>query len=170
MIELDERRRRYPSIQRLLPTRLGNRIRAAEDEPKGRYGLDAVLTWGYLWLLLPETARAELVAARSALDRAVAGIIWSALFILFLFWTPSAIPVSVLSVLLITLIWLPAQADRYAALILTTFDLYRFDLYKAARWPLPATPDDELRTGPLPRDHPRTIAQALDDATAHRQR
>ncbi len=148
-VELDERRRRCPSIERLLPTRLGNRIRAAEDAPNERYGLDAVLTWGHLWLLLPETTRAELVAARSALDRAVAGVIWSALFILFSFWTLWAIPVGVLGILLITLFWLPAQADRYAALILAAFDMYRFELYKAAHWPLPATPDDELRTGPL---------------------
>ena len=35
----------YPDEKRLLPTRLGNILRAAEDSAGGRYGLDTVAVW-----------------------------------------------------------------------------------------------------------------------------
>ncbi|WP_327000091.1 hypothetical protein OHA72_33795 [Dactylosporangium sp. NBC_01737] len=148
MVRLDELRRRRPPVDRLLPTRLGNRMLAAEDAPRVRYGLDAVVVWGHLWLVLPEATRTELTAARTAVNRAVAGVIWSALFPLFACWTLWAVPVGIAAVLLIERLWLPVLVDRYAVLVQAAFDLHRFALYRAARWKLPAGPAEELDRGP----------------------
>ena len=41
----------------------------------------------------------------------------------------------------------PSRAAAFAALVETTFDLYRQDLYGQLRWPLPMTPHDRARPG-----------------------
>jgi hypothetical protein len=46
-------RTRFPSQDRLLPTALGNVLRAAEDRHGRRYGLDSVVVWPRLFPLLP---------------------------------------------------------------------------------------------------------------------
>ncbi|GGN83889.1 hypothetical protein GCM10010112_62690 [Actinoplanes lobatus] len=57
----------------LLPTRLGNVLRAAERYPADpeRYGLDAVFFWPRLYLVLPADVREQVDRCRGALDRAV---------------------------------------------------------------------------------------------------
>lgn len=48
-------RHRYPEDGgRIMPTRLGNILRAAEDRAGGRYGLDTVTFWPRLYPFLPE--------------------------------------------------------------------------------------------------------------------
>ena len=46
-------RTRFPSEDRLLPTALGNVLRAAEDRHGQRYGLESVVVWPRLFPLLP---------------------------------------------------------------------------------------------------------------------
>jgi hypothetical protein len=77
----------------LLPTRLGNALRAAENYPGDpeRYGLDAVFFWPRLYLVLPADAREQVDRCRGALDRAV---LMAGLAVLFPF---AAIPVVVWS-------------------------------------------------------------------------
>ncbi|MDI3389518.1 hypothetical protein QIS99_25475 [Streptomyces sp. B-S-A8] len=59
----------YPADMRdIMPTRLGNILRAAESYPHERYGLDAVVTWPRLFPLLPEGLAAALVAARAEIE------------------------------------------------------------------------------------------------------
>jgi hypothetical protein len=57
----------------VLPTRLGNVLRAAEDYPGDdeRYGMDAVFYWPRLYLVLPDETRAIVADHRSGLDRMV---------------------------------------------------------------------------------------------------
>jgi hypothetical protein len=54
----------FPELGRLLPTQLGNILRAAEDHCAAKYGLDAIICWPRLWLLLPEATKTELSQAR----------------------------------------------------------------------------------------------------------
>jgi hypothetical protein len=57
----------------VMPTRLGNVLRAAEDYPGDdeRYGMDAVFYWPRLYLILPADTRTLVEDYRSGLDRMV---------------------------------------------------------------------------------------------------
>jgi len=57
----------------VLPTRLGNVLRAAEDYPGDdeRYGMDAVFYWPRLYLVLPTDTRTLVEDYRSGLDRMI---------------------------------------------------------------------------------------------------
>ena len=50
---LDRLNERFPDLDRLLPTSLGNALRAAEDRSGLRYGLQSVVLWPRLYPLLP---------------------------------------------------------------------------------------------------------------------
>jgi hypothetical protein len=41
----------------------------------------------------------------------------------------------------------PSRAEVFADLVDGTYDLYRSALYQQLRWPLPATPADEIAAG-----------------------
>ncbi len=49
----DDARFRFPAAERLLPTTLGNVLRAAEDRAGVRYGIEGVALWPRLHALLP---------------------------------------------------------------------------------------------------------------------
>ena len=53
----------------IMPTRLGNILKAAELYPgdEGRYGMDAVFFWPRLYQVIPDNARSSLVDARTSL-------------------------------------------------------------------------------------------------------
>ena len=75
-----------------MPTSIGNILRAAERRPADKYGLDAIIVWPRLWLLLPEATRTELRAAYGSLDLATATVIWGVLFCAFAPFTWLAVP------------------------------------------------------------------------------
>lgn len=70
---------------------MGNILRAAERKPSEKYGLDAVICWSRLWLLLPDTVKQDLQAARADLNTAARVWLWSILFCgwAFLAWNPA---------------------------------------------------------------------------------
>jgi hypothetical protein len=133
---------------RLLPTRLGNILRAAEDHCAAKYGLDAIICWPRLWLLLPEATKTELSLARQGLNGTVRLWIWG---LLFLIWTPVFRVGWPLLLGLVTMglayRWMVQAARTYGDLIEAAFDLYRLQLYQALRWPLPSTPAEERALG-----------------------
>jgi len=43
-------------------------LRAAEDRPRDRYGLDPVVCWPHLWLTLEKETQQELASSRKELD------------------------------------------------------------------------------------------------------
>ncbi|MCZ4587712.1 hypothetical protein O4328_29160 [Rhodococcus opacus] len=144
-----ERRRRHRPIldSELLPTRVGNILRAAETRPYHRYGLDAVAIWPRLWLVLPEAARQELANARTSLDASVATAIWGIGFIALTPWAWWAFPVGITATATAVVGWTPARAEVFADLVEAAYDLYRSALYQQLRWPLPDTPATEKHIG-----------------------
>jgi hypothetical protein len=64
-------RQRFPSKDRLLPTALGNALRASEDSVGQRYGLQSVVIWPRLFHLLPERVRSGMDDEVTQLDVSV---------------------------------------------------------------------------------------------------
>lgn len=64
-------RQRFPPEDRLLPTALGNALRASEDSVGRRYGLESVVIWPRLFHLLPERVRAGMDDEVTQLDVSV---------------------------------------------------------------------------------------------------
>ena len=74
---------RFPEQDRLLPTALGNALRASEDSVGQRYGLQSVVIWPRLFHLLPNEVRSGMddevtqldVSVRLAFTWTLAGIV-----------------------------------------------------------------------------------------------
>jgi hypothetical protein len=144
---IDSQLRRLPTTPRLLPTRVGNTLRAAETRPIDKYGLDAVAVWPHLWLLLPQATREEISAVRTSLDAAVEVCLWGLLFVAFTPWTLWALPLGLGVAAASALAWVPVRAEVFADLVEATFDLHHNALYRQLRWPLPANPADDRANG-----------------------
>jgi hypothetical protein len=148
--------RYYPELDsRLMPTQLGNVLRAAEDRPDRRYGLSTNVIYPRLFLLLPDRLAAALASSNNQLDMAAhltvtlivtaavsAGLLlpngWHNAWWLLI---PPAAGV---------LAWLSYRAAIRAArsqsrLLETAFDLHRFDLLSALHYRLPTDPWSEYQ-------------------------
>jgi hypothetical protein len=130
----------------LLPTSLGNILRARERSPQRKYGLDALVCWPRLWSLLPEHVRTDLANARSSLDRLAELWLWGLLFLLWVFLTPWAALIGLLW-MFITYRMASQAAMAYGDLLESVFDLYRFSLYDAMGWPRPKNTKEEKDLG-----------------------
>jgi hypothetical protein len=128
-----------------MPTRLGDILRAAERRPADKYGLDTIVCWYALWLLLPPETKTELVQARSALDGAARTWLWGALFIVWTPWTWLALPIAVVVPALAYYIGILPAATLFGELTVSAFDLYRFRLYDDLCLPRPSAPGSERR-------------------------
>lgn len=148
----------FPSREdRILPTRLGNVLRAAEDYSSTRYGLDGVFWWPRLEPLLPEALRERLEATFTALVAMLHLATLSGLFALlllgdlFLFGLgclPGASPDMVSSWLGGALLGFlagflvyraaVAQARAYGDLVRVAYDAHRFRILDALHIPRPA--------------------------------
>jgi hypothetical protein len=130
-----------------MPTRLGNVLRAAEQRPSVKYGLDVAVTWPMLWLLLDKDTREEVANARSALNGSVTLLLWA---VLSLVWTALAwwvAPIAVGVALAVYYVPVLSSAQVYGDLMGSVYDIRRTCLYDALRWPLPATPAGEQKDG-----------------------
>lgn len=139
-----------------MPTKLGDILRAAELRPSVKYGLDAVACWNALWLVLPVDVRSELASSRSAVDNAVRGWIWGALFLVWTPWSLWALPIGLVVPTLLYYAGILPAARLFGALIVSAFDLHRFALYDALHLPRPTTPNLERE-----KDGPRLTEQLL---------
>jgi hypothetical protein len=128
-----------------MPTRLGDILRVAERRPADKYGLDAIVCWYALWLLLPKKTKIEFVQARSALDNAARAWLWGALFIVWTPWTWLAVPIAVIVPALAYYVGILPAATLFGELTVSAFDLYRFRLYDNLYLPRPSSPDSERR-------------------------
>ncbi len=144
---LDRLLRRSPTAPtRTMPTKLGNILRAAEDQPRAKYGLDAITCWPSLWLVLSDDSRREVSGAQANLNAGAGMLLWG---LLFLVWTPWAWWAAPVGLVTATLAYLSMRLDAaiYADLVEALYDVHRMDLYRALRWPLPANPAEELVAG-----------------------
>jgi hypothetical protein len=146
-VRLDRRRRRVPRPELRMPTRVGNTLRAAETRPTVKYGLDTVTTWPHMWLVLPDQARGELASARAALDASVSSCLWGLLFTATFPWAGWVALAGPAVATAAYKLWVTARAEVFADLVEACYDLYRMSLYRQLRWPLPANPAEERRTG-----------------------
>jgi len=130
-----------PDLADLRPTAVGNILRGVERRIVHRCGLDPVLLWPRLWLLLPEDARQEIAAARESLDRLAEAWGWGLCFLVWAFWQPWAVPIALVWMLLAA--WLARSPARtFAVLVQSAFDLYRWRLYEALHFPAPEEKGD----------------------------
>ncbi|HEY0406789.1 MAG TPA: hypothetical protein VGC89_13745 [Pyrinomonadaceae bacterium] len=142
----------YPAEGRILPTLLGNVMRAAEDFPDKRYGLDAVVFWPRLYPLLPENMLVILTDQRNQLDLAArfcATFLFAAAFsIAFLYRQGWWLIVPAVTLLLAWLSYRAAiaAARAYGLGLQTAFDLYRFELLKALHLALPVDRTTEKKS------------------------
>jgi hypothetical protein len=147
LVRLDWQRKQTPKqSDRLMPTRLGNILRAAERRPLEKYGLETVICFPRLWLLLPAEVKTELSEARSRLNSMVRIWIWSVLFLGWSYYALWVIPVGLVAAWFAH-DWMLDAAAVYGDLLESAFDLYRTLLYKSLRLPLPKNPTEELRSG-----------------------
>ena len=146
-VALDKKLRGIPSESYgRMATRFGNILRAAEQWPNEKYGLDAAVCWPRLWLLLPEDVKKDLTDARASLDAGAVAWVWSALFIIWTVWAWWALVVGIIGVL-VAYQWILGAAEVYGDLIESTFDVHRTKLYEALRWPLPMNAEEEVKSG-----------------------
>lgn len=131
----------------LMPTRLGNLLRAYERKSYEKYGLDAVICWPRLWLLLPDPVKLDLSAARNDLDAATRLWIWGVLFIFCTLLNGWALPIGLLVAVLAYYGWMLPAAEIYGILVEATFDTQRHQLYEALGLPRPPSRDDEYAYG-----------------------
>ncbi|MEO0885202.1 MAG: hypothetical protein AAFY54_04620 [Cyanobacteria bacterium J06648_10] len=147
-IQADLQLSSFPEAGRLLPTRLGNILRSAEDRCAAKYGLDAIICWPRLWLVLPDAVKGELSEARDSLNSTARLWLWGVLFLLwspiFQVWWP--LPLG-LVVAWLAYRWMVQAAQVYGELLESAFDLYRFQLYEGLHWPRPKTPAEERDFG-----------------------
>jgi hypothetical protein len=142
---LDAFRLRLPvDPGRMMPTLLGNLLRAAEEHAWVRYGLEAGVCWPRLWFLLPRDVREEIAAARSRLNEATRWFGWGLLFVVWTVWAWWAAPVGLL---IAGLAWqgMTRAALVYGDLVRAAFDLYHPLLFEHLGWPKPEGPEDGRR-------------------------
>jgi hypothetical protein len=144
---LDAEIARYPVDPRhLLPTRVGNLLRSAEEYPQVRYGLAMSVCWPRLWLVLPEETQTTLAETRAQLNASAQLLFWGALFAAWTFqaWWAALVAVVVVASALLAI---RRAAAIYGDLVCAAYDLYRFALYEALGWPVPETPGEEAASG-----------------------
>ncbi len=155
-----ERSRNVPGLanrpEYIMPTRLGNIIKAAELYPgdEGRYGMDAAFFWPRLYQVVPDNARSSLTDARTslslmlnictlALGLAAGSVIALAVTTIrptAAYWATAA-GGSVVAWLAYRSALGPARV--YGELVRSMYDLYRGDLLAKLGFALPDTLADE---------------------------
>lgn len=160
--------RRYPRAERVLPTTLGNAMRAGEERAGAPYGLDAVSAWPRLYPLLSEPVRAVTDDRRLQLDVAVrfcatfaaAAVVSAALLWSHGWWW--SVPAGCMVMCAVAHHAAVAAAVAYGDSLAAAFDLHHLDLFDALQLSRPSSLAEErqlagtvtfLMTRLLPADH-----------------
>jgi hypothetical protein len=144
----------YPSQEnQLLPTQLGNVLRAAEDYAQSKYGMDVVFWWPRLWLILPEAMQQQIDDSQTPmlsllnLTTQLAVISFAGFIYLCVQYTGpwklfaflAAFITLIVGIILTAFAYQGAvsHAKVYGTLIRSVVDTYRFDLLRALHQPMP---------------------------------
>lgn len=151
-VRADARRRLagHPPAEVLLPTALGNALRAGELSAGERYGLTTLTSWPRIFFQVSDRMSEVLRSTRDALDTAV-NLCWAFLTLVCvgagalydepsLWWWCGTC--SVLAALAYKGAVTAAQA--YSGLMHVVYDLHRFDLLEALHYPLPTREDEPI--------------------------
>ena len=154
----DELRFRFPSAERLLPTTLGNVLRAAEDRAGQRYGISSVALWPRLHALLPADLASGIEDEVTQLDvsvrlvltwvvTAIVGAIMLATHPEGVVRHPAWVAVVAAMIVLAQLSYRGAveSALAHGRDIEIAIDLYRSKVLDIARLPLPESLSQERR-------------------------
>lgn len=151
-VRADARRRlaARPPMEVLLPTALGNALRAGELSAGERYGLTTLTSWPRIYPQISVRLTQALRSTRDALDAAV-NLCWSFLgltttSVAALYDEPSAwwLCGSVLALAGVAYKGAVIAAQSYSGLMHVVYDLHRFDLADALHYPLPQGREAEL--------------------------
>lgn len=138
---LAARRGRIALARPSRPTWIGDRMAAVDARVLEAYDLDLTFAWPRLWLVLPETARAELQAAAAAFDGATTLGGWGMLYLVLgtVWW-----PAGVLGAVVLCTAWRRGRATAtvLAALAESAVDVYGKDLAAALGIGPDSTPFD----------------------------
>ncbi len=137
------RLRDYPPADAVLPTKLGNVLRAAEYQAGRSYGLDAISLWPRLYPLLADKTAAVVDDLRDQLDLAarfcsvflLATVITVACLAPYGWWLTVA--AGTLAAAVLSYQAALSAASAYGHAVAAAFDLHRFDLLRALHLPLP---------------------------------
>lgn len=140
----------FPNEQRVLPTALGNRLRAAEERAGKAYSLDATLTWPRLYFVLPQDVLRFVSQSRNELDTAVrlclsfalTSLVGAALLLRHPVWLALPLGFALLSGLAYRAAVHAAQA--YGVTFTSVIDVYRLRLLKEMSVRMPTDSDDEI--------------------------
>lgn len=147
IINLEQWMANFPvNVYLRLPTKFGNIIRTAEEYSDNRYGLEITTVFPRFWLVLPAEIKEELFQSQKDLFDLVKAIVWLVIGCIWVIFSPWVILPIVLG-LSILRFRLLNKAKTYGEILCSTFDLFRFELYKSLHWPLPEKPQGEEEFG-----------------------
>ncbi|MFG2358666.1 hypothetical protein [Streptomyces sp. NPDC048521] len=147
------------------PTWSGDRIHSVSLRLERDHHLDLPAVWPHLWLVLPDTTRAEITAAEQALTRATTLAGWSLLYAPLTVWWWPATPVSA-ALLLTAKFRVRSAIDIYAQLVEAATRLHLTDLAAQLGMDHTGPVDAALGEALMQRLRARTPVYAAGDGAA----
>jgi hypothetical protein len=151
--ELD---RSFPANRtRILPTSFGNAVRAFESHADARYGLDDVVAYPRIEMLMTKTAREPLIEARIDVNVSMNAVIGAILVGIALLvdeavhrpqpWELSWMYLAPFFLAYLLHLPMTGAAIRWGAEVRAAIDLHRLELYERLGVRTPASPSDERK-------------------------
>jgi hypothetical protein len=157
---LSERYPVWPDL--VLPTELGNVIRAFETHPRDRYNLEGIAIWPRITSLLSEQERAELDDVSTDIAFWLNGLTVVLIGGLLLFaerlwhrpggWLATVlVEIAILTVVAVLAVWMYREAIsaaiRWGEPVRAAFDMHRFELFERLGLRSPGSKDEDIEFG-----------------------